>query len=86
MTETKKTISEDDRLKALALAVTANDLYRQACQFDMAAQRLLGMDTRFYGDGCLGDLIYDGDTPVTVAAFNEALERGGYKVEDAQQK
>lgn len=76
------TISQDDRLKALALAVTANDLYRQACKFDMAMQRLLGQDAKFYGDGCIGDLIYDGDEPMSVSAFDQALAKGGYVVSD----
>ena len=80
MTEPKK-ITADDRLKALALAVTANDLYRQACQFDMALQRLLGMECRHFGDGCIGDVIYNGETAVSVTAFDDAIKRDGIVVD-----
>jgi hypothetical protein len=78
-----QTIDEDTRLKALALAFTANDLYRQACQFDMAMQRLLGMKAEYFGEGQLGDLIYDGVKPLSVVAFDEALKGDGYEVEPA---
>lgn len=85
MAEETKTISEDDRLKALALAVTANDLYRQACKLDMTMQRLLGADAKYFGDGPgrVGDLIYDGVQPLTVSDFDEALKDAGYVVQQS---
>lgn len=83
MTEETKTISEDDRLKALALAVTANDLYRQACKLDMTMQRTLGANAEYFGDGPgrIGDLIYDGVNPLSAAEFDEALKDAGYVVQ-----
>ncbi len=76
-----KTISEDDRLKAFALAYAANDFYRQACQLDMTMQRLLGMEAKYFGGGCIGDAIYDGNTPLNAAIFDEALKNDEYVVE-----
>lgn len=75
------TISRDDYLKALALVVSANDHYRQAAAFDLAMQRLLGMEGKYLGDSKLGDLIYDSER-VTVAAFEEALKIDGCEVAD----
>jgi hypothetical protein len=74
-----KTISEDDRLKAFALAYAANDFYRQACQLDMTMQRLLGMEAKYYGGGQIGDAIYD-DKPLNLAIFDEALKGDEYTV------
>lgn len=82
MAEKLKQISEDDRLKAFALAVTANDLYRQACKLDMAMQRVFGTGAKCFGDGPgrIGDLIYDGITPLTSDEFDDALKDAGYIV------
>ena len=82
MAEDIKTISEDDRLKAFALVITANDFYRQACKLDMAMQRTLGARAEYFGDGPgrLGDLIYDGINPPSAEEFNEALKDAGYIV------
>mgnify|MGYP001313501824 CR=1 FL=1 len=78
-----KEISEDDRLKVIAMATMANEHYRDACKLDKAIQRLLGMPGNYYGEGRIGDVIYDADG-ISVAAIDEALKSDGFTVsEDA---
>lgn len=88
MAEKLKQISEDDRLKAFALAVVANDLYRQACKLDMAMQRVFGTGAKYFGDGPgrIGQLIYDGVTPLAVSDFDEALKDAGYVIRPQRRK
>lgn len=80
MDEEKKLISQDDRLKLLAITVMANEHYREACKIDMAIQRMLGLSQQYFGDGPLGDLIFDGTNTINVSSFDEALIRGGLEV------
>lgn len=47
MDEEKKLISQDDRLKLLAMTVMANEHYREACKIDMAIQRMLGLSQQY---------------------------------------
>lgn len=75
-----KEISADDRLKAMALAITANDYYRRACEIDMTMQRILGQPARYFGEGALGGVIYDGVETLTVAKFDEAFAQDGFTV------
>lgn len=74
-----KTISEDDRLKVLAMATMANEHYREACKIDKAIQRILGMPGNYYGEGAIGEVIYD-DNALSVRSLDEALERDGVTV------
>lgn len=77
MDEPKK-ISQDDRLKALALFVVANDHYRQLRQIEHALIRHLGQDDQ----GCISDAIYQSDQPASIAEFDEALKNDGFVVDD----
>lgn len=68
-----KEISEDDRLKVLAMVTMANQHYRDACKIDMAIQRLLGQPATFYGEGAIGDIIYNADG-FSISALDDALK------------
>lgn len=75
---TDKNISQDDRLKALALFVQANSLYAEARKYEAALNRHLGTEN---GDH-ITNAVYS-DSIASVADFDEALRRDGISVEAA---
>jgi hypothetical protein len=78
MTEIKKTISADDRLKVLALATIANQKAREADAFAQQMAELIGYSSPF--DTKLHELVYS--KGFTVAEFDQHLLWDGIAVED----
>lgn len=68
-----KTITPDQKLKALALFTMATDHYAKAGAFEQALADLLGIEDGPYC-GCLSDEMVDGGN------FERGLKREGYRV------
>lgn len=72
-------LDQDTYLKALALATMASDFAVRAREIQLAAGRLLGLDDGSHVD----DAIYRDSQRISVAEFDEALEREGLSREPA---
>jgi hypothetical protein len=76
MTDTPKTLTRDDYLRALALYTVAMQDYRKCRQFEHALAHLLGRkDNNDLGH--IGDFLYNEQDN-----FDEALRREGFAIPD----
>jgi len=81
MAEAKKTITPDQKLKALALFSMAADHYAKMRDFEIGLSELLGYDEDENGYcGCISDEIYDGGN------FSRGLKREGFEVKAPARK
>lgn len=81
MADAKKTITPDQKLKALALFTMACDHYAKMREFEVGLSELLGYDEDDNNYlGCISDEIYDGGN------FNRALKNEGFVVKAPAKK
>ena len=72
-----KTITEDDRLKALGLWTLCTSHYGEARTAEAALRRMLGDDVV---DSGISDSIYASDGPWCASDFDDALKGAGVEV------
>ena len=78
MSDTRKAISPDDRLRALALYHMAKEAYQKSWAYHQSLCRLLDVENGSH----VSDAIYADDGAPTSVAFDEALEREGIAIAD----
>lgn len=78
MSQTKKSITPNDRLKAFALFTMANDHYAKAREFEAGIAEMLGYDDTYCG--CISDEMYDGGN------FDRGLKAEGFEVKAPAKK
>jgi hypothetical protein len=73
-TQTKKTITPDQKLKAFALFTMANSHYKQAREFERALAEMLEYDEDAYYCGCISEEVFNGGN------FDRGLKNEGFEV------
>lgn len=77
---TTKTLTETQRLQALALFTMAVQHTREAAKFEKGLADVLGMEYRLGDLGLFSDKIWSTNDTMTIADFDDALRHSGFNV------
>lgn len=78
---TTKTLTETQRLQALALFTMAVQHTRESAKFEKGLADALGMEYRLGDLGLFSDKIWSTNDAMTIADFDDALRHSGFAVE-----